>query len=74
MPGRMQHLELVFEPGRWTVTLTDGAHVQVSADGYGREGDMYVFSLLVQGEPNFELDVVKIPVSSVSQIRGGSVV
>lgn len=74
MPGRRRDLKLVFEPGQWTVTLTDGAHLQVAADGYGREGDMYVFSLLMEGELNFELDVAKIPVSSVSQIRGGSAV
>jgi len=37
-------------PGRWTVELIDAAPVHVWADLYGREGDHYTFSSLVELE------------------------
>ena len=67
----MRHLELASEPGTWQVTLLDGGVLTVTAHGYSEEGDVYVFSLLMEGQPCFEVDILRIPANLVSKIRGG---
>jgi hypothetical protein len=69
-----RRLELADEPGRWTITMFDGTRLHVTADGYEKKGDLYVFSIVMKGVPNFEIDIAKIPVAIVSKIRGGPVV
>jgi hypothetical protein len=65
------HLELASEPGTWHITLVSGGGIETTAHGYSKEGDLYVFSLLMEGRPRFEVDVLRIPVNVVSKIRGG---
>jgi hypothetical protein len=68
---RADHLELASEPGTWHITLVDGSYIRATAHGYSKEGDIYVFSLLMEGTPPFEIHIIQIPVSIVSKIRGG---
>jgi hypothetical protein len=65
------HLELVSELGTWHITLVTGNDIEATAHGYSKEENDYVFSLLMEGEPPFEIDVLRIPVDIVSKIRGG---
>lgn len=65
-------MTLTHQPGHWRITLVDGETMTVDAHGYSREGDHYVFSLLMEGHPCFELDICTIPTSLVAYIRGGA--
>jgi hypothetical protein len=64
-------LQLVHEPGTWTVTLHTGDVLQVTAHAYGEVDDSYQFVLLMEGKPPFESEVLRIPRKAVSEIRGG---
>jgi hypothetical protein len=64
-------LQLVHEPGAWTVTLRNGELLQVAAHAYGEVDDSYQFVLLMEGKPPFETEVLRVPRSAVSEIRGG---
>ncbi len=66
-----RHLELASEPGKWQVTLLNDNVLTVTAHGYSEEGGIYVFSLLMEGQPCFEIDILRIPANLVSKIRGG---
>lgn len=64
-------LQLVHEPGTWTVVLHTGEVLQVTAHAYGEIDDDYQFVLLMEGKPPFETEVLRIPRKAVSEIRGG---
>ncbi|HEX5945962.1 MAG TPA: hypothetical protein VFY82_06770 [Acidimicrobiales bacterium] len=64
-------LRLAAEPGRWQVTLVGGDTIQLLAHGYSIEADEYVFSLLVDGTPPFEVDAARLPRSLVREVEGG---
>jgi len=66
-----RRLELASEPGTWQVTLHDGSVLTVTAHGYSEERGTHVFSLLMEGQPCFEIDALRIPSNLVSKIRGG---
>jgi hypothetical protein len=69
--GEKGHSELASEPGTWHITLVSGSDIRATAHGYSKEGNFYVFSLLMEGEPRFEVEVLRIPVEIISKIRGG---
>jgi hypothetical protein len=48
-----------------------GSDIEATAHGYSKEGDFYIFSLLMEGEPRFEVVVLRVPVDIVSKVRGG---
>lgn len=62
---------LLFVPGRWTVLLENDLSVQVRADGYSETDDVIQFVVLVAGDPNWELEIVRFPRSLVRSIEGG---
>lgn len=64
-------MHLASEPGRWEIALAGGEQVHVLAHGYSIEGDEYVFSLLMEGEPPVEVDVVRVPKLIVRSVFGG---
>lgn len=66
-----QRFELVGEPGLWELFLANGNTLIVAAHAYSKQDGIYVFNMLMEGIPRFELDVLRIPVSMVSQIQGG---
>jgi hypothetical protein len=66
-----EQLGFASEPGTWHITLTDGSDITVTAHGYSKETDSYVFSLLMESDPPVEVDVAQIPKTIVSKIRGG---
>jgi len=66
-----RQLELADEPGNWQVALYDGNILNVTAHGYSEESGSYIFSLLLKGQPCFEIDILRIPSGLVSKIRGG---
>jgi hypothetical protein len=69
--AQTRHLALASEPGIWQVTILDGSVLTVTAHGYSEEEATYVFSLLMEGQPCFEIDILRIPSNLVSKIRGG---
>jgi hypothetical protein len=64
-------LQLVHEPGTWTVRLRTGDVLRVSAHAYGEVDDSYQFVMLMEGKPPFETEVLRVPRKAVSEIRGG---
>ena len=69
--GFPPYMQLASEPGRWKVVLTTGEAVHLLAHGYSVEDNEYVFSLLIEGQPPFEVDAVRIPRSVVASVEGG---
>jgi hypothetical protein len=70
--SKMQtRLELVHEPGKWTVTLRSGDILEVAAHAYGEVEGSYQFVLLMEGKPPFESEVLRVPRAAVAEIRGG---
>lgn len=63
-------MTLAFTPGRWTVELVSGGTAYVHADGYSEEDGEFVFSVLVEGSPNFEFHVARLPVAIVAEVFG----
>ena len=64
-------MRLASEPGEWRVTLTSGETIQLLAHGYSMEEDEYVFSLLMDGKPPFEVQAARLPRSIVRAVEGG---
>ena len=64
-----RQLELASEPGTWQLALFDGSSLNVTAHSYSEEHGSYIFSLLLKGQPYFEIDVLQIPSNLVSKIR-----
>jgi hypothetical protein len=59
------------ELGEWTITLVTGDQVELAAHAFHREKDAYVFSVLMQGQPGYEVHIARFPKSSVKEIEGG---
>lgn len=59
------------EPGRWEVTLTIGETLHVLADGYSLRGEEYVFTILIEGRPPFEVQILRLPHHLVRSVYGG---
>lgn len=71
-PSKTQtRLQLVHEPGTWTVVLHSGDVLRVTAHAYGELGADYQFVLLMEGTPPFETEMLRVPRSAVADIRGG---
>lgn len=69
--GISSNMRLASEPGRWEVALRMGGTVHLLAHGYSIDGDDYVFSLLIDGAPPYEVDVIRLPGSIVASVEGG---
>lgn len=54
---------LALEADAWIVQLRDGSEIEVLAHGYSIEDDHCVFSLLFEGNPNFEVTSLRMPMS-----------
>jgi hypothetical protein len=55
----------------WEVTLNTREILTVRAHAFGESEGDYVFVALMMGAPNFEYELLRIPVSVVSEIEGG---
>jgi hypothetical protein len=55
--------------GVWQVILASGTVIQVAAHSYSKEGDSYVFNLLVEGSPPTLVPLMKIPTRVVTAVR-----
>ena len=55
----------------WEVVLTSRSTIAVAAHAYSQRDGAYVFSVLMDGSPPFEVDVAVIPETIVDRIRGG---
>lgn len=64
-------IELGTELGAWEVRLKAGGMVSLAAHAYSREQDDYVFVALAEGTPRYEIELARIPVVLVANIRGG---
>ena len=62
---------LASEPGRWVVTLAGGHDAQITASGYSENDGDYVFSMLIEGTPPLDVEVVRLPSDLVENISGG---
>jgi hypothetical protein len=62
---------LASEPGQWEITLVTGEVIWLLAHGFAEDDEHYVFSLLMDGEPPFEVDSARLPASIVTLVDGG---
>lgn len=62
---------LVFIPGHCTVMLTNDVSVQIRADGFSETDAVVRFTVLVVGDPNWELEIAQFPRALVRSIEGG---
>jgi hypothetical protein len=62
---------LTFNPTWWEVVLVDGSQMSIRADGASEEGDSLVFTVLVDGDPRTELEMVRVPLAAVENWAGG---
>ncbi len=69
--SKTKRLQLVHDPGIWTVILRTGEMLQVTAHAYAEVDDSYQFVMLMEGKPPFETEVLRVPRGAVSEIRGG---
>ena len=61
-PRRMQ---LVLEPDGWKVVLLNDETIHLRAHAYGVEGGEFIFSVLMEGSPHFEVHIARIPKRTV---------
>ena len=62
---------LVFQLAWWEVELHDGTVLDIRAD-FGTESDgALILSVLVAGQPDVLLEVVRIPLEAVARWEGG---
>ena len=66
-----EELTIAGPPGEWEVTLVNGEVIELLACAYFREGDEYIFTLLIEAEPRYEIQAAKLPASLVLRIQGG---
>ena len=62
---------LAVELGDWDITLRTGEVVALHAHNYSQVGDQYVFNLLMEGTPCYQVEIARFPIEIVSEIRGG---
>lgn len=62
------NMQLASEPGIWKILLASGEEVQVLTHGYATVGSETIFVLLMEGEPCFEVPVLRIPTKAVKEI------
>ena len=62
---------LATELAKWEVILDSGERIEVLAHAFARERGHHIFSVLLRGRPNVELEVVRIPSSIVATVAGG---
>lgn len=64
-------MELLHELSDWWITLKDSTVLHLRADGYSRRDGNLVFSVLVKGTPNYEVELASVPEGAVAKVRGG---
>ncbi len=52
----------------WEIILLDGSRLVVTADSYAARGEEIVFSWLAEGVPNYDVDVLRLPLKVVDSI------
>lgn len=62
-------MQLAIEPDVWRVILNNGEELRVLTHAYAVEGGDYVFTLLMEGNPRFEVEVLRIPAHLVASIE-----
>jgi hypothetical protein len=55
----------------WVVDLKAGGRITVRAHAVGEEGGYYVFVALMEGDPPYEYQLVRIPTEVVADFSGG---
>jgi hypothetical protein len=57
--------------GSWVISLVGGGKLRLAAHAFSRQGDDYIFVVLAEGEPDYEIEIASIPVNLVARIEGG---
>jgi hypothetical protein len=63
--------ELTLDLDLWEVTLNTGGIVRLRAHGYTEQDGFYILVALMRGTPNYEYELARFPVASVSDVQGG---
>lgn len=63
---------LTSDLGCWEIELTSGETMKVRAHGFGRHEGSYVFVALMDGDPPFEYELLRVPGTIVVDVDGYS--
>ncbi len=67
----LRGLMLTSELPSWELQLVNGDVIRLKAHAYSHEHGNYVFVALMEGTPRYEIELARIPVNLVNNIRGG---
>jgi hypothetical protein len=67
----VEHPRLALDLGEWTVRLHSGDQIELRAHAFVEDETDVVFSVLLDGDPAYYVDVFRIPRSLVANIVGG---
>jgi hypothetical protein len=62
---------LATELGQWIVSLQSGHRISLMAHAYDKVADEYVFTVLMYGQPCFEVEIARLTSDLVVAILGG---
>ena len=57
--------------GEWQLGLVGGDRIWVAAHAFHEDQGDYIFSVLMRGAPNYEIEVARVPKAIVALIDGG---
>jgi hypothetical protein len=57
--------------GSWAISLASGGKLRLAVHAFSRQGDDYIFVILAEGKPDYEIEIASIPVNLVARIEGG---
>jgi hypothetical protein len=68
---RPRGLILTGELPSWELQLVNDEVIRLKAHAYSHDRGTYVFVALMEGTPRYEIELARIPVNLVKNIRGG---
>lgn len=71
MNGPEEEMTLASELGAWQVLLQSGDKLELAAHGYSVKESAHVFVLLIDGQPCYEVEVLRIPNNLIQTVLGG---
>jgi hypothetical protein len=69
--GGLSGVQLAGELGSWDIFLAGGGKLHLAAHAYSLDQDEYVFVVLAEGNPRYEVELARVPKSIVIRIQGG---
>jgi len=63
--------QLTVDLDHWEITLQTGEVVNVRAHAFGAKGQDLVFVAVMEGDPPYEYEILRLPSAIVKDVEGG---